>query len=220
MVLENETDGYHPRFVHQAILKLADSQLTDVYTDKSEALVRALGGGHTELDLRPAFRAMGKKFRWFGGREDMLPGYVEALEKRHGKEKADALLVDGSPHVMLFPNLFIAEIFLMVIQPVSAGETIQYSTPIFFKGAPDLNKRILRQAEGSIGPAGLLLADDSEMYERNFRGVQAGHPEWLVLSRGLERERTDEDGHPFSNSTDETSQRAIWRHYKELMVGA
>jgi fatty-acyl-CoA synthase len=217
MIVENEVDGYHPKFVHQSLFKVATSQISDVATDKATSVVRDLGRGHTELDFRPEYRRMGKKLAWCGAREDALPDYVAATESRHGEAEAHRLLVDGPPHVMIFPNLFIGEIDLFVIQPVAADETVQYETPIFFKGAPDLNRRLLRQAEATIGPAGLLLADDAEMFERNQQGVQERNPEWLVLRRGLDRERLD-DGYTVANLTDETGQRAIWRHYKELMT--
>jgi fatty-acyl-CoA synthase len=40
-----------------------------------------------------------------------------------------------------------------------------------------------------------------------------------VLKRGLHRERHDDHGHLVGDATDEVPQRAIWRHYKELMEG-
>jgi fatty-acyl-CoA synthase len=121
---------------------------------------------------------------------------------------------------MVFPNLFIAEIQLFVIQPLAVDETVQHVTAVQFRGAPDMNRRMLQQTIGSVGPAGLLLADDSEMYERNQRGVQARSPEWLLLRRGLHRERVDGDGHVIGDATDEVPQRAIWRHYRTLMEQA
>jgi fatty-acyl-CoA synthase len=56
------------------------------------------------------------------------------------------------------------------------------------------------------------------MYERNQRGVAARQPEWLDLSRGLARERVDDDGFTIGTATDETSMRAMWSHYLELMT--
>jgi hypothetical protein len=121
---------------------------------------------------------------------------------------------------MVFPNLFIAEIQLFGIQPLAVDETVQHVTAIQFKGAPDINRRMLQQTIGSVGPAGFLLADDSEMYERNQRGVCARLPEWLVLKRGTQRERVDERGHVIGDATDEVPQRAIWQHYRRLMEAA
>ena len=216
MLVENETDGYHPQFVHASIISTAFPGFADLYGDASASVSRDLGGGHTENDLRPQFRKVGQPMGWFGTTAERLPDYAARMRKGYG-DAAEQILVDGSPHVMIFPNLFLAEIQLFVIQPLAVDETVQHVTALQFKGAPDLNERMLRQTIGSVGPAGLLLADDAEMYERNQRGVAARAPEWLVISRGLERERRDERGFTISDVTDELPQRAIWRHYRSLM---
>jgi phenylpropionate dioxygenase-like ring-hydroxylating dioxygenase large terminal subunit len=216
MLLENETDGYHPQFVHASIFSVAKSGIGDLYGEKSTAVSRDLGEGHTENDLRPEFRRVGQPLGWFGTTADRMPEYVSRMRSAYG-EAAEEILIDGSPHVMVFPNLFIAEIQLFVIQPLAVDETVQHVTAIQLKGAPDMNRRMLQQTIGSVGPAGFLLADDSEMYERNQRGVQARTPEWLVLRRGTHRERLDEDGFTIGDATDEVPQRAIWRHYRSLM---
>jgi fatty-acyl-CoA synthase len=219
MLLENETDGYHPQFVHASIFSVAQSGIGELYGDKSSALNVDLGGGHTEEDLRPEFRRIGQPLAWFGTTPDRVPDYVANMERAYGAQTAREILVDGSPHVMVFPNLFIAEIQLFALQPLAVDQTVQHVTAVQLKGAPDINRRLLQQTIGSVGPAGLLLADDSEMYERNQRGVQALRPEWLVLKRGLHRERTV-NGHTVGDATDEVSMRAIWRHYAELMRDA
>jgi phenylpropionate dioxygenase-like ring-hydroxylating dioxygenase large terminal subunit len=216
MLLENETDGYHPQFVHASIFSVTQSGIGELYGEKSTALSRDLGGGHTENDLRPEFRRIGQPLGWFGTTPERMPGYVTRMREAHG-DAAHEILIDGSPHVMIFPNLFIAEIQLFVLQPLAVDETVQHVTAIQLKGAPDINSRMLHQTIGSVGPAGLLLADDSEMYERNQRGVQARAPEWLVLKRGLDRERLDADGLTIGDATDEVPQRGIWRHYRTLM---
>jgi fatty-acyl-CoA synthase len=217
MLMENETDGYHPQFVHASIFSVAKSGIGELYGDKSTAVCRDLGGGHTENDLRPEFRRIDQPMGWFGTTADKVPGYVQNMNTTYGEAKARELMVDGSPHVMLFPNLFIAEIQLFVLQPMAVDRTIQHVTAVQFKGGADLNRRMLQQTIGSVGPAGFLLADDSEMYERNQRGVQVRKPEWLQLKRGTFRERLDENGHTVGDATDELPQRAMWRHYKSLM---
>jgi fatty-acyl-CoA synthase len=219
MLLENETDGYHPQFVHASIFSVADSGIGDLYGDKSTAIARDLGDGHTENDLRPEFRAADRPLGWFGTTPDKVPDYVARMQEAHG-DAAREILVDGSPHVMVFPNLFIAEIQLFVLQPLAVDQTVQHVTAVQFRGGGDMNRRMLQQTMGSVGPAGLLLADDSEMYERNQRGVQALNPEWLVLKRGLHREQRDEHGHIVAHNTDEVTQRGIWRHYRSLMEAA
>jgi phenylpropionate dioxygenase-like ring-hydroxylating dioxygenase large terminal subunit len=216
MLLENETDGYHPQFVHASIFSVAGSGIGELYGEKSTAVARDLGGGHTENDLRPEFRRIGQPLAWFGTTPEKLPEYVQKMRAAYG-DQAEQIMTEGSPHVMLFPNLFIAEIQLFVLQPLAVDQTIQHVTAVQLRGAPDINRRLLQQTIGSVGPAGLLLADDSEMYERNQRGVRALEPEFLVLKRGLHRERTDDEGFTVGDATDEVPQRAIWRHYAELM---
>lgn len=216
LLVENETDGYHPQFVHGSIFGVTGSPIGGLYSDKSTAVTRDLGGGHSENDLRPEFRRAGRPMGWFGTTEDKVPEYVARMRALHG-EAAEEILIGGAPHVMVFPNLFIAEISVFILQPVAVDETIQHVTAVQLKGAPDMNRRLLSQCVGSVGPAGMLLADDAEMYERNQRGVAARLPEWLDVRRGLHRERTDQDGFTIGGATDETGMRGFWSHYRTLM---
>jgi len=219
-VLENETDGYHPAFVHASIFSVADSGIGALYGAKSTALSRDYGNGHTEVDLRPEFRRIGQPMAWFGTTADRVPDYVAKMKRSHGERKAREIMTDGTPHVMIFPNLFIAEIQIFVLQARGVDDTVQHVTALQLKGAPDLNRRLRQQTMGSVGPAGFLLADDSEMYERTQRGVQSRNPEWLYLGRGQHRERRDENGYQVAHATDELPQRGIWRHYRTLMEAA
>ena len=214
---ENECDGYHPAFVHSSIFQVADSRITDLYGADALAVTRSFGNGHTEVDPRPEFRARDVPLSWFGTTVDKLPDYVSSMNEAYGEERARAIMIDGSPHAMIFPNLFIAEIQLFTIQPVSAVESIQHVTALQFKGAPDINRRLRQQTMGSVGPAGFLLADDTEMYERNQRGLETREPEYLYLKRGEHRERRDEDGFLIAHSTDDMPSRAFWENYRSIM---
>jgi phenylpropionate dioxygenase-like ring-hydroxylating dioxygenase large terminal subunit len=216
LLAENETDGYHPQFVHGSIFGVTGSTIGPLYGDSSTAVTRDLGNGHSENDLRPEFRKFGEPMRWFGTTESHVPDYVAAIRAKHG-EVAEQILIEGGPHVMIFPNLFIAEIQVFNIQPVAVNECVQYSTAVQLVGAPELNRRMVSQCVGSVGPAGMLLADDTEMYERNQQGIAALTPEWLDVRRGLNRERIDENGFTIGGSTDETGMRGFWSHYKTLM---
>lgn len=216
-LVENETDGYHPSFVHASIFEVAQSGIGSLYSAESTAVSRDFGNGHTENDLRPEFRRRGVPLSWFGTTPDKLPDYVGRMTAAHGEARAREIMIDGTPHIMIFPNLFIAEIQIFVIQPLSVEETVQHVTALQFKGAPDLNRRMRQQTMGSVGPAGFLLADDAEMYERTQMGVHMKNPEWLYLGRGKHRERRDENGFLIGDNTDEVPTRGIWRHYKSLM---
>ena len=219
-LVENETDGYHPSFVHASIFEVAQSGIGSLYSSDSTAVSRDFGQGHTENDLRPEFRKRGVPMSWFGTTADKLPDYTQRMEAAYGKDEARRIMIDGTPHIMIWPNLFIAEIQIFVIQPLAVNETVQHVTALQFKGAPDFNRRLRQQTMGSVGPAGFLLADDAEMYERTQLGVQASNPEWLFLGRGRHRERTDDNGYLIGDATDETPSRGIWRHYRALMEDA
>jgi len=220
LLVENETDGYHPQVTHASIFEVAESGIGALYNESALSVTRAFGNGHSELDLRPEFRKFNEPMRWFGTTADRLPDYVSKMKAAYGESKAHEIMVDGVRHVMIFPNLFIAEIQLFVLQPLSVSETVQHVTALQFKGAPDLNRRMRQQTMGSVGPAGFLLADDAEMYERTQTGVQLLNPEWLYLGRGSHREHTEEDGCVVGNVTDDMPSRHLWKHYKSLMETA
>lgn len=219
-LVENETDGYHPSFVHASIFEVAQSGIGSLYSSDSTAVSRYFGKGHSENDLRPEFRKRDVPMSWFNTTAERLPEYTQRMQAAYGEEKARKIMIDGTPHIMIYPNLFIAEIQIFVIQPLSVNETVQHVTALQFKGAPDLNRRLRQQTMGSVGPAGFLLADDAEMYERTQLGVQSRNPEWLYLGRGRHREREDEHGYLIGDATDETPTRGIWRHYRSLMEAA
>lgn len=219
VVIENEVDGYHVRATHSSILSSATSPLSQLYVEHSGSVVRDLGNGHTEMCHRETYRKGDKQLFWLGAKPDALPNYREQLAKVRG-DKAPELLVDGPPHLVVWPNLFIGEIFVLFVEPTGVDSCIQHQAPITFVGAPDLNEMILRQFVGLAGPAGFFISDDAEIYERNQRGLAVSEPQWLYLGRGLDREKMEEQGSVSSDITDETTQRAIWTHYLELMATA
>jgi len=216
LLAENETDGYHPQFVHGSIFGVTGSPIGALYRDSSTAVTRNLGDGHSENDLRPEFRKFAEPMRWFGTTVERVPEYAATMRAAYGAD-AEQIMIEGGPHVMIFPNLFVAEIQVFNLQPLSVGECVQYSTAVQLAGAAEMNRRMVSQAIGSVGPAGMLLADDTEMYERNQRGVAARQPEWLDLSRGLVREEVDESGFTVGSANDEVGMRGFWSHYKTLM---
>jgi hypothetical protein len=65
---------------------------------------------------------------------------------------------------------------------------------------------------------GMVVADDTAMYERNYQGMTAQQPAWLLRARGLEREEVLPDGTGSSNVTDDTAHRGFWRNYLTRMA--
>lgn len=214
--LENVIDGYHVQSVHRSVLSTVSERLGDPYTDSSGSRARYLGNGHTELDLTESYRQSGVPMRWLSEKPG-VHDYPDTLRGVRGVERADELLAGGPPHIAIWPNLLVLELFVVILDPISARETIQWHTPILYGGAPDLNRRILRAVEGAIGSAGLLIADDTAINERNQAALEAREPEWLVLRRGLKREMKDAEGCASSEITDETPNRGFFEYYATVM---
>ncbi|CAM5739697.1 aromatic ring-hydroxylating dioxygenase subunit alpha [Mycolicibacterium aubagnense] len=86
LLAENETDGYHPQFVHGSIFGVTGSTIGPLYSDSSTAVTRDLGNGHSENDLRPEFRKFAEPMRWFGTTESRVPDYVAAIRAARGAD--------------------------------------------------------------------------------------------------------------------------------------
>jgi len=229
MWYESNNDGYHFRFVHASLLDaMPDTHYEDAVlgaeaTNPSRAV--DYGGGHSELDFRRGYTA---PLAWLGTDEARVGTYRDALARARGDEGAKQLLWDGPPHAMIFPNLFLGEMNLVVIEPVAPGRTILRHTAVGLEGVDAaLNRRILRQSEAALGPASFIVPDDATTAERMQCAFEAmapipgaGHG-WIDLSRGIEREEHDPTtDRRIGHVSDETTNRAFWRHYRSLMAGA
>jgi hypothetical protein len=146
--------------------------------------------------------------------------FVAALERRDGPERAHQRIMQGPAHALIFPNLFLGETNIAIVEPLDVEECVHWHTPMFWKGVPQFNGRLLRMAEAGMGPASFLMPEDLIVAARNQQGLRARTPEWLLLSRGLHREYVDGDGRAVSHVTDETTNRALWRHYRAVMTEA
>jgi phenylpropionate dioxygenase-like ring-hydroxylating dioxygenase large terminal subunit len=221
MALENSVDGYHPNILHHAAMTLIAKgrkvDMESVFGERTDALARDLGGGGAQLDLTSINRERGGRVVPQGYSAEVWQNYLDGMERRYGK-RAGEIIANGSPHFCLFPNLIFILNQFRVIQPLSVDETVVCYYPALLKGAPDeINQRRLAETYLIHGPAGRVAPDDFEAYERNQAGFQARVNEWLVLRRGLHRERYESAGMIAGHETDETPQRGIWRHYREVM---
>jgi len=217
---ENDSDGYHLGFVHLALFKTVRMQYQRVVGDEKaiKAVVRDWGHGHIEIDWSPGYQG---PFEWFGGASGpVVADFVAALERRDGPELARQRIMQGPAHALIFPNLFLGETNIAIVEPVDVEECVHWHTPMFWAGVPQFNGRLLRMAEAGMGPASFLMPEDLIVAARNQQGLRARTPEWLLLSRGLNREYVDDQGRAVSHVTDETTNRALWRHYRAVMTEA
>lgn len=211
MAAENVCDFYHPPITH-ASSGLAAGLPAGYFSDAYGGVTRDLGGGHGEVDYRPTLaNAAARPLESYTGPRRQ---HLDLLAARDGAAEAVARLRVGPPHGFIFPNLFIAEESIFVIQPVSVDEMTHLQTPIMWAGLPEeLHRRQLRRFEGGFGPGGMVEPDDAATWERLQLGLQAGRPEWVLLERGVDR-----DASGVGRALDEIAMRGFWRHYRSLMT--
>jgi phenylpropionate dioxygenase-like ring-hydroxylating dioxygenase large terminal subunit len=219
MVMENNVDGYHALFTHKSVYEAVRPAKVSHQPQTVDVVVRDMGDGHCEIDYSEEYLKLDEEFVWFGRMpRSKAPEYVAAMEASHGQDEAHRSFVVGPPHTLVFPNLFLAEMNIMVLEPHSPASCVAYTTPVFMEGGPEMNSRILRRCEGAMGPSGFLIADDGEIGARNQMGLAAEHPDWLVLSRGLEDDITDDSGVKNYDKSAETPQRGFWRQWAKAMA--
>jgi len=218
MLPENDSDGYHLGFVHSALFKSIRTQYQRVVGEEKgiKAVVRDWGRGHIEIDWSPGYQG---PFEWLGGASgSVVADYVAALERRDGPDTTHRRIMEGPAHALIFPNLFLGETNIAIVEPISVEECVHWHTPMFLTGAPQFNGRLLRMAEAGMGPASFLMPEDLIVASRNQAGLHARTVEWLLLGRGLNREYVDAEGRVVSHVTDETTNRALWHHYRSVMT--
>ncbi len=225
---ESDNDGYHLQFLHISMFKAVpntqynEAMLGGEYGNTSRAVDH--GRGHFELELKSSY---GGPLAWLGTSPESVPEYGEALTQAYGAERAKQLQWDGPPHAMIFPNLFLGEINLAIVEPVSPDVTIHHHTAIQIDGAGErVNRRLLRMSEAAMGPASFFLPEDAVTAERMQEGFRGTSPEtakrgegpgWIDLSRGKKREKVDPSGAKAGLLSDETTNRAFWQHYRNVM---
>ena len=234
MWMENSVDLYHAISTHASNAYMAQmiGQKDPTVTTKmptsigqfNKVVLRNLGNGHTEADMRPLRRATGMNYTgdWTDGvPEAAQKAFVDQMEAFHGKQKADDIAIDGPPHTVMFPNLFFMLQDIRWAVPVSVDETWLYYAPTMLVDAPDeINTMRLRRDEGAYGPAGFQLSDDLEVWARNYRGIATRKEEWIMMGRGADMPTVpDSDGVPTQDDYSELTIRSQWQHYLKVMQG-
>ncbi len=75
-------------------------------------------------------------------------------------------------------------------------------------------------AQTRVGTAGILSADDIDVFAGGQNALKTEVFEWITLSRGLDKEEVRADGERVGVYSDETPQRAFWRKWCALMAAS
>jgi phenylpropionate dioxygenase-like ring-hydroxylating dioxygenase large terminal subunit len=234
LAVENSMDGYHPNVTHESFVSAVMERIKNnpspehgaVFDPNSFAagsygFAKDLGGGHVMLDY--GFRIYDPLNR------DPLPAvraingsgetHLSDLRRRTSPERAADMLREGGTHTLVFPNLILIGLHMRVVQPLSVDYTEVCLYPTTLKWlAPEVNEIRLRSHEAFFGSASLGGPDDSEIFERIQTATAADLEPWNIISRGLGKERPDNEGYAYGDMTSEITQRAIWRQWKKMMT--
>jgi len=173
---------------------------------------------HVEFLHRSTFtRETLKIYNQSRGKVIDMDGHGVTDHRDIGPPRRDGL-PNGGFNVVIFPNLILLRTQIRTVRPISVNRTEIYTNVVRLPGVEDqLNKFRLRTQEFEFGPCGVVFADDLDVFERAQRGLQSSAVEWLLVSRGLDRERL-ENGYLCGEMMDETQHRALYRKWKGLMM--
>ncbi len=223
---ESDNDGYHLNWVHASMVDAAPDNYYEETVLGGETGNQSLavdwGLGHVELDLRPSYRS---ELAWLGTTRERVAAYCAAVEARLGVDRGRQVLWDGPPHALIFPNLFLGEMNVAIIEPIAHDAMVHWHTAVQLEGVdPSFNQRLRRQSEAAMGPAAFIVPDDAVTAERMQMAMSATRPgwagdgrAWIDMSRGAAREVVGPQGQRQALVSDETTNRGFWRRYRSVM---
>ena len=204
---ENGHDGWHARFVHESAFETFKKFAPRPGTGPVVGRTRGFSGGHGLLE-RPGI--------YEGLSDEQLAQWKGMLIEKHGAERADSIM--HVRHILLFPNLYLFDNLIRVIQPIAANRTEVASSFLSLRGVPEEWNRVrLQEAQGRLSTTGLVSEDDLEMFASNQTGMQSSGMDWIVLSHGIHQEGSGPLGEREGEDMSEVPQRSIYREWARLM---
>lgn len=215
---ENGHDGYHGNYVHESWQRVLDrageAPVRDIRRFRADGCTRGFRHGHGLLE-RPG--GLNPAASWTGRMMVRYPEYEQALRAAFPDDHIDFL--SARRNIFVFPNLYLFDTQLRVINPIAVDSTEVDLYVYALDGVPDeLNEGRYRAHERFYGPSGFGAPDDVEIFVSNQSGVRARGIEWALMSRGMHREKLNEDGEVVGHSTDETPVRALYREWRRCMA--
>lgn len=221
--LENVTDGYHFPLVHRSWMANVDAGTAEMlsFMKDPRAVAYGLDNGHSVGIFVPEHVDLGED----DGTEPLQDRFAALVadlgpELPPGELRRLVRSLHGAGfNLTVFPNLALSMGFIRLLNPVAVDATDNAHIALGYEGGPEgANRERLRIHEHFQGPFGFGTPDDSEVWDRVQRGAAADPGMPVLLDRGLNRERTSDEGHPWSHITDETGMRTAYTMWKRLMT--
>ena len=232
---ENLCDAAHPLFVHRSSIDAAQQQSDAVYSDGSgEIAIRQMrqnGAPYSFWETQVGIWTTPNGHSYLGDYHDdsklvaamqdpVFRGYIDALEKKKGREEARRILEVRRWNSNVYPNVSFMSQFqqLRVVYPIAVNRTAVHTYNFRLKSAPEqMFRNTISFANTVNGTGSLVLTDDLEIYNRIGIGLASEGTEWLQVGRGFSTDVPDaHGGRRGRNSTSEVYIRNMldaWRAY-------
>ena len=233
MFVENLNDAMHPMVVHQSS-STAARQVSGERLETSGPVPFELGMLSWLTNSYDFFDGIGQTawdygHSFTGGKLKLqsvyspVPGYRDALVKKHGEHKTRAILALNRNNTVVYPSFTLkgAITSIRVVKPVAVDKTVIESWVFRQVGAPEeLFRRSITYCNLVYSHANLVGPDDCEAYHRLQNGLQAQDGnEWVSQHRYLGQDEVDEDGTRHAAGTSDMVFRHQFRTWKDYMVG-
>jgi benzoate/toluate 1,2-dioxygenase alpha subunit len=212
---EQDTDGYHGRYVHDSAFQTLDHFHGD--RRKADRNVAVHGTGYTRGF--PRGHCLLEKDGTRGELpSDMIEEYMGQLVKSYGADRARRISMVR--HILIYPNVYLMDDHIRVHHPIAVDRTVVHSYFNYLEGVSErINQHRLKNLQWRHSQAGLIGTDDVEMFVSCQSGMQAAAMGQITFSRGLHREERRPSGEHVGQATDETPFRAMYREWARLMNG-
>jgi phenylpropionate dioxygenase-like ring-hydroxylating dioxygenase large terminal subunit len=212
LYLENLCDAAHPWFTHRSSIDAAQQQSDEVFTDGAgEIAIRQMrqnGAPYSFWESQVGIWTYPNGHSYLGDYHDdkklvaalndpIFRDYMDALEKKKGREETKRIMEVRRWNSNIYPNLSFMSQFqqLRVIHPLAVNRTLVCTYSFRLRGAPEqLFHNTIRFANVVNGTGSLVLTDDLEIYNRIGLGISSEGAEWLQIGRGFQSDVPDEHG--------------------------
>src|SRR5690606_30073855 len=127
-----------------------------------------------------------------------IPGYMDALVKAYGEEKAKQILSVNRHNTVVYPSFTLkgAITSIRVVKPVAVDRTIIESWVFRQVGAPEeLFRRSITYCNLINSHANVVGPDDWEAYYRTQKGLGTDDGnEWISMHRYKDADEVEADG--------------------------
>jgi len=234
MFVENLNDAMHPMVVHQSssgtAKRVFDERLKEGDAVPFELEMLAPFTNNYEFFEKMGLTAWDYGHSVTGGKFSIhsayspIPGYMDALIKKYGEQKAREILAVNRHNTVVYPSFTLkgAITSIRVVKPVAVDRTVIESWVFRQVGAPEeLFRRSITYCNLINSHANLVGPDDYEAYHRLQYGLQTEDGnEWVSQHRYLGQEEVEEDGTRHAAGTSDMVFRHQFRTWKDYMVGA